>query len=87
MYQMKPSCTSSMKNTICLRVDLVDLVNVSGGFVVEEHIKSHDSIEQREDRLKTILSELIYDFVTDRLPLSKRNSAEELLNGKEGWSL
>jgi len=68
-------------------VDLVNLVNFLGGFVVEEHSKTHDSIEQREDRLKTILSELIYDFVTGRLPLSKRNSTEELLNGKERWVL
>lgn len=68
-------------------MDLVNLVNFLGGFVVEEHSKTHDSIEQREDRLKTILSELIYDFVTGRLPLSKRNSTEELLNGKERWVL
>ena len=68
-------------------MDLVNLVNVLGGFVVEEHSKTHDSIEQRKDRLKTILSELIYDSVTDKLPLSKRNGTEELLNGKEGWTL
>jgi hypothetical protein len=48
---------------------------------------TYNSTEQRKERLEAILGELIYDFITERLPLSERNNTEALLNGGKGGSL